>query len=259
MTIRVGPAGLGGVKEAIKNLEEFNKLGLTACEVLFTYGIYIKKDEEAEEIGKKAKELNIQLSIHAPYYINLNSDDAKKVEESKKRILDSCRIGEILNARYVVFHPGFYGKKTHEETYEKIKKEMIEMQDVIKKEDWKIQLAPETTGKINVFGKEEEILKLVEETGCFFTLDFSHLLARSLGKMSYKEMVEKVDKFKILHCHFSGIEWGEKGERNHKMLDEKEIEKLVSVLPKDKEITLINESPDSVADVVNILSFLSSH
>lgn len=259
MAVRVGPAGLGGVNEAVRNLEEFHKLGLGACEIAFTYGIYIKSEVDALKIGKKAKELNIQLSIHAPYYINLNSEEEKKVEQSKQRILDSCKIGEVMGVKYVVFHPGFYGKRTSEETYENIKKEIIKMQETIKKNNWKIKLAPETTGKVNVFGKEEEILQLVKDTGCFFTIDFAHLLARSGGKMTYKEMVEKVKNFKTLHCHFSGIEWGDKGERNHKLLDEDEIKKLVSVLPKDKEITLINESPDTVADAVKILKVLGSY
>jgi deoxyribonuclease IV len=253
MTIKIGPAGLGGVKDAEKNLEEFYRLGFRACEVAFTYGVYIKKDEDAIRIGKRAKQLDIQLSIHAPYWINLNSSEEEKIKASKKRILESCRIGELLGAKYVVFHPGYYGKKTEEETYEKIKNQIIDMQNFIKNEKWKIQLAPETTGKVNVFGKEEELLRLVKDTGCFFTLDFSHLLARSRGKMSYKEMIEKVKKFNVLHCHFSGIEWGEKGEKNHKPLEKEEIKKLLSVLPRDKNITLINESPDSVGDSIKIL------
>jgi len=45
MVIRFGPSGLGPVKEAINNLKEYNKLGLTACEIAFTYGIYIKEKE----------------------------------------------------------------------------------------------------------------------------------------------------------------------------------------------------------------------
>ena len=259
MTILIGPAGLGSVEDAEKNLEEFHKLGLRACEIAFTYGVYIKKKEYALRIGKRARELGIQLSVHAPYWINLNSEEKNKVEASKKRILDSCEMGEFLGAKYVVFHPGYYGKKNPEETYEKIKKEIIEIQEVIRKNKWKIKIAPETTGKVNVFGKEDEILKLVEETGCFFTLDFAHLLARSQGKVSYKEMIEKVKKFNILHCHFSGIEWGEKGEKRHKPLEIEEIKKLLSVLPKEKTITLINESPDTLGDAIKIAKMIKSY
>ncbi|KKS11781.1 MAG: Endonuclease IV, partial [Candidatus Daviesbacteria bacterium GW2011_GWB1_41_5] len=104
--IRFGPAGLGGVKESIENLEEFNRLGLRACEIAFTHGIYIKENETAE-IKKAAEKFNIKLSIHAPYWINLNSKEEHKIEQSKKRIIDCCKIGHLLGADKIVFHPGY--------------------------------------------------------------------------------------------------------------------------------------------------------
>ncbi|MBU1136014.1 MAG: TIM barrel protein, partial [Nanoarchaeota archaeon] len=234
--------------------KKFAKLGLKACEIAFTYGVYIKESQkkEIENIKKTTEKLDIKLSIHAPYWINLNSDDKNKVRQSKERILRCCKIGEMLGAYCVVFHPGYYLKKTAEETYKNIKIEILDLITKIKKNKWKIKLCPETTGKVNVFGKEEEILKLVKETGCFFTIDFAHLYARSKGKMSYKEMYEKVKDFKKLHCHFSGIEYGEKGEKKHKLTPESEIKKLLLVLPKNKEIVIINESPSPVEDSVKM-------
>jgi len=256
MAIKFGPAGLGGVKEAVANLERFASLGLKACEIAFTYGVYIKEGKEAEEIRDAAKKLGIELSIHAPYWINLNSKESKKVEQSKKRILDCCKIGSLLGVSYVVFHPGYYGKDNKGDTYEKIKKEILEMQKEIKKQGWKVKLAPETTGKINVFGSIDEILNLVRETKCFFTVDFAHLWARNQGKISYKEIYEKFKSFKELHVHFSGIEFGAKGERSHKITPESELKKLLSILPKNKNIVIINESPDPVGDSVKGLKIL---
>ena len=253
--IRFGPAGLGGVKEAVSNLERYAKLGLKACEIAFTYGIYIKESQEKEikEIRDTTKKLDIELSIHAPYWINLNSKEKKKIEESKKRILDCCKIGDMLGVNYIVFHPGYYSGMDKEETYQNIKKEILEMQQEIKKNKWKVKLAPETTGKVNVFGSIEEILLLVKETSCFFTLDFAHLLARNQGKISYKEIYENFKGFNELHCHFSGIEFGEKGERNHKITSESELRKLLEILPKNKNIVIINESPSPVQDSVKAL------
>ena len=99
--------GIGSVKDAVKNLGTFKDLGLTACEVLFTYGVYIKSEKDAKEIGASAKKHGIQLSVHAPYWINLNSEEPEKVEKSKERILNSAKMGELLGTKYVVFHPGF--------------------------------------------------------------------------------------------------------------------------------------------------------
>jgi deoxyribonuclease IV len=249
MSIKFGPAGLGGVKDAISNLEKFKSLGIEACEIAFTYGVYIKREEDALMIRDAAEKLGIQLSIHAPYYVNLNSNEPEKVEASKKRILDCLKIGTLLNAYRVVFHPGFYGKDSKEKTYEKIKSEILDLQKTRKLEKYTPELAPETTGKINVFGSVEEIARLVTDTGCSFCIDFAHVLAREKN-YKFKETLANFSEQKKLHIHFSGINYTEKGERNHEKTSEKELKKLVSNLPKNKEIIVINESPSPVEDSV---------
>jgi len=258
--IRLGPAGLGAkIGEAPESFEKYHKSGIRACEIPFTYGVFIKEDKhkkEIKEIKESAEKFDIKLSIHAQYWLNLNSKEKKKIEESKKRILDCCRIGELLGAKIVVFHAGFYGGMDKEECYQNIKKAILEIMDEIKKKGWKIKIAPETMGKLNVFGSPNEILRLVRETGCSFCLDFAHLYARSLGKISYKEIYDKFKNFPKLHCHFSGINFGDKGERSHKLTPESEIKRLLSALPRNKDITIINESPDPIGDSLKSKSIL---
>ncbi len=245
--MKFGPAGLGGAKEAVSNLQKYAELGLKACEIAFTYGVYLKKPD-AKIIGEAAEKLGIKLSIHAPYWINLNSAEKRKTQESKKRILDCCEIGNELKATHVVFHPGYYGKMSKEETFENIKKEILEIVKEIHKKSWKIEIAPETTGKINVFGSIEEISELVKETKCSFCIDFAHILARE-KKVDY-EKIKAAFPQKSWHVHFSGIIYGDKGERSHKITDEKDIRHLLENLPKTKDITIINESPSPVVDSV---------
>lgn len=248
MQVYFGPAGIGPVKDAISNLEEYHRLGLKACEIAFTYSIYIKR-QDAIVIGEKAKELGIKLSVHAPYWVNLNSAEKKKVEESKKRILSCCEIGELMNATKIVFHAGFYGKIDREESYQNIKKRILEMQKVLKEKKFKIKLAPEIMGKVNVFGSIEEISRLVKETGCDFCIDFAHIIAR-YKEYKIKETLSEFKNSKKLHIHFSGIEYGEKGEKSHKKTPKEDIKKLIKELPKNKEITIINESPCPIEDSV---------
>lgn len=246
--IRFGPAGLGPVKTAEEVLERYHKLGLRACEIAFTYSVYIKDKEDAERIGKKAKELGIDLSIHAQYFVNLNSDENSKREATKKRIIHCCEIGELLGAKVVVFHPGYYSSD-REKSYQQIKKGVIEIMEKIEANGWKIKIAPETMGKVNVFGSVEEISRLVKETGCSFCIDFAHILARDKS-VDYKR-VEKAFPQKEWHVHFSGIEYGEKGEKNHISTEKEKWEELLSNLPKDKEIRIINESPTLLEDSVD--------
>ena len=112
----------------------------------------------------------------------------------------------------------------------------------------------EVMGKKNVFGSIKEISRLVKETRCSFCIDFAHILARYNG---YEiEQVKKYFPQKVWHCHFSGIEYGEKGEKHHKRTPEKEIKRLISILPKNKEITIINESPNPIEDSVLSLRLL---
>lgn len=264
-----GPSGLGGVKEARINLESYAKNGLRACEIAFTYGIYLKKDE-AIEIGEFAAKLGIYLSIHAPYYINLNSKEKEKVKASYDRILKCCEIGHYLSLAYkgkhktrIVFHCGYYSsgvgskKKEYDKelTFQNIKKQVSDLVAEIEKNKWNAELCPETMGKINVFGSVEEISRLIKETKCSCCIDFAHILARY--KKHEFDLVEKSFPQKHWHCHFSGIVYGDKGEKHHKLTSKDEWNELLDELKKlDKEITIINESPSPFDDSVTGLSLV---
>lgn len=248
-TIKFGPSGIGPIKDAISNLEAYHKLGFKACEIAFTYGAYIKEKEDALKIGKTAKKLGIFLSIHAPYFVNLNSKENEKIESSKKRILKCCEVGSWLGVKRIIFHPGFYSGMESAEASIKIKKAIIEMQKIIKKNKWDIELCPEVMGKVNVFGSVDEIGDLVKTTGCGACIDIAHVLAR-YGKYEF-EKIAKVFKMKKWHVHFSGIEFGEKGEKKHLPTPISEWKKVFKFLKRlDKDVVLICESPCPVDDSV---------
>jgi deoxyribonuclease-4 len=254
--IKVGPAGIGGAKEAEGNLKSFSERGLGVAEVAYTYGVYLKKND-AIRIGKFAKACKIELSIHAPYYVNLNSSDKKKIQQSKRRILQCCESAHYLGAKRIVFHPGFYGKIGIEETYENIKREILDIIDYIKKKGWKIILCPETTGKVNVFGGLDEVLRLAKEIKCGFCIDFAHLKARSLGKLNLDEVLNKIKKYKHVHCHYSGIAYSNKGERYHKNVDIREWRMISNKIKKLKnDFSVICESPDPFGDAVKMRKVL---
>ncbi len=263
--IKIGPSGLGGVEEAEEILNEFKKLNFGICEVAFTHSIYMNR-EQAEEVGGFAKKNNVDLSIHAPYFVNLNSEEKEKVHASMQRILKCCEIGHYLGAKSIVFHSGYYGKdfqkaktpgekkKIEEETFQNIKTRILEMMGVIKEKGWKVELCPETMGKINVFGSVEEISRLVKETKCGFCIDFAHILARD-KKVDY-EKIKNLFTRKDWHCHFSGIEYTEKGERNHIDLTKEQWVELFENLPREKNITIVCESPDRIEDSIKGIKIL---
>ena len=242
--IKIGSAGFN------VDIAHFLKENRMKCaEIEFVRQIYLKKEEKIAEIKQAALSNRIQLSVHAPYYINLNSAEKEKVEKSKQRILECLKIGTWLMAYRVVFHPGYYSNFEKLETFEKIKAEILDIMKTAKEKNYTPKLAPETTGKINVFGSIEEISSLVENTGCEFCIDFAHILAREKD-YNFKKIKEKFGKSKKWHVHFSGIEFGEKGEKRHKPTEKRELKKLLENLPDKNEIVVINESPQAVEDSV---------
>ena len=243
--IRIGPAGSEG-KGNLEGVKKVARMGLDCMEVEFTYGVRMSLDE-AKRIGELARAKGIVLSVHAPYYINLASDEEEKVIASKQRILASCERAHALSAQNVVFHPGFYQKKTAAKTYDLIKKEILSIRDEISKKQWNVTLCPEVTGKPSQFGSLEEILKLMKDTGCGITVDFSHLYARQQGQIDYAGVLKVLPK--KFHAHFSGIEFGQKGERRHMVTKKKFFEPLANqLLDRKLDITLINESPQPYKD-----------
>lgn len=243
--IRIGPAGSGlGNPEGVKKL---HKLGLSALEIEFTYGVRMS-DAAAKEIGKTAKKHDIALSVHAPYYINLASFDKEKIIASRKRILDSCRKAHLLGAKYVVFHPGFYQDRPENKVYTIIRNEIEILLSKVKKNKWRTKLAPETTGKPSQFGSIDELLRLRKDTGADICCDFAHILARQ-GSIDYGEVFNKLEPLKRVHAHFSGIEYSGKGERRHLVTKKSAIRPLLKEIIKRKaDITIINESPSPLKD-----------
>jgi len=243
--IKLGPAGSSGLGtfEGIKFVKEKE---LQAMEVEFVRGVKMR-NELAKQCGQVARELGIELSIHAPYYINLASEDHKKRNDSKKRILDSCERGFHLGATNVVFHAAYYGKYSKEKVYDIVRDAVNEMQDFVEKKGWGVKLAPETTGKVSQWGDLDEIIKLMKEIHCSICVDFAHVYARNRGVMDYKKIFDKLETLKPKHlqCHFSNITYSLKGERMHLVLDHKPpFEPLAKeILKRRINTTIISESP----------------
>jgi deoxyribonuclease-4 len=255
--IRLGPAGSGGLGN-LDGVKEVRRVGLDAMEVEFTYGVRMS-NSEAKKVGELAKKLGVTLSVHAPYYVNLASEEKGKIVASKKRVLDSCERAHHLGASHVVFHPGFYGKRAKEDVYRIIKEAIEDMMGVIKKNKWKkVVLAPETTGKRSQFGDLDELLRLRKEAGCELCVDFAHLLARN-GSIDYDEVFDKIRGLRHIHSHFSGIEYTEKGERRHIITEREVIVPLVKrLLKREIDITIINESPDPFGDSLKTKKIVQS-
>ena len=252
MKIYFGHAGSGGLGN-LEGIKKTKELKLEAMECAFTYGVKMS-NALAKQCGELAKKLDIKMSVHAPYYINLASKEKAKITASKKRILMSCERAHHIGAKYVVFHAAYYQKYSPEECFKIVAEQIKDMNKAIKKNKWNVKLAPEVTGKPSQFGDLNELLKLKRQTGCHLCVDFAHLYARNLGKIDYNEVFKKLKSLSHIHAHISGLTYGPKGERSHKLLDKKMFMPLAKAIKKNKpkSITLINESPDVFGDAVKM-------
>jgi deoxyribonuclease-4 len=205
-------------------IEYVKKLKLDCLEVEFVKGIKMGSDT-AGEIREKASSLGIRLSVHAPYYINLNSPEQGKRLASQERLIASARMADLLGAGNVVFHAGYYGHDTAEKTYEIVKKTLKETLSVLRAGKNPATLRIETMGKKSQFGSLDEVLFMCREVdGLLPCLDFSHIHAREGGANSYRQflrILRKVEKklgkdaLSNLHIHISGVHYGLKGEVKH--------------------------------------------
>jgi len=257
LMIRLGPGGVMGMGYD-NGLPEIKRLGLSALEIEFTHSVHMT-NETASKVGELAKKLDISLSIHAPYFINLASPEKEKVGASMRRILMSVERGHHLGAKCVVYHSGFFQKQDPREVRETITANTQRIMDTIKKNRWTCTIAPELTGKASQFGSVDELMHLRDSTGCDVCIDFAHQKARQQGIIDYAEMFDQLKGLKYIHAHFSGIVWGPKGERHHIITEKSDILPLAEEIVKRKvDMTMINESPDPFGDSVKTLKVFES-
>jgi len=231
MTLLFGTAGVpissrdGSTLSGIKRIKE---LGLGSMEIEWVRGVRMS-DDLANQVKKLSNDLDIKLTAHGPYWINLNSEDKTKLEQSKERVLKTARTGFRCGAFSITFHPAYYLKQNPEKVYDHVKTVLKDITKTLKNEGTKIRVSLETTGKVSQFGTVDEIISLSQELDMIWPcIDFAHVYARSLGKVNsyiqFKEILEKIENklgregIKHMHIHMSGIEYGNTGERNHVIL-----------------------------------------
>jgi deoxyribonuclease-4 len=207
--------------EGIKRIVE---LGLDCLEVEFVLGVNIS-DVSARQIAQVALNRNIKLSVHAPYYINLNAHEPQKLKGSQLRLRKAARAASLCGAEDVVFHPGFYLGDAPEKAYETIKKNLVEVKEQLEKDGIKARLRPELMGKGSQFGALNEVIRLSYEIpGVLPCVDFAHWHARTGSFNSYDEFTTVLSQIKErlgagalkeMHIHVAGISYGKSGEKNH--------------------------------------------
>ncbi len=228
--IRFGPAGIPAAaagEGTAAGIAYCREIGLSAMEVEFVHGVNMK-EEKAKEAGGIAKKNNVKLSCHAPYYVNFCAKEKPKLYATINYIVATAQAAFWLGASPIVIHTGFYMERPAEEckklVYDTYQKCLDEME---KRKITGVVLGAELTGKKSAYGNLDEIIDLASHFGLkqvMPVIDYAHFHARE-GRLKTREDYLRVLKrmenglgsaaAKDFHCHFSGIEFTDKGERNH--------------------------------------------
>ena len=265
MKLLFGTAGVprsAKKEDTISGLERVMELELDGMELEFVRGV--RMDELlAKKVREKKDELGLILTVHAPFFVNLNARENEKITASQIRIYQSAYVGALCGAVNVTFHAGFYLSDTPEKTYRIIKKNLNTIIRRLEKDKIKIRLTPELTGKPSQFGSLDELIRLARELPIGFCLDFSHLHSRAGGKYnSYREftgVLKQIEKqlgnefLKQMHIHTSGIKYSIKGEREHLNLQDSDFnykDLLKALRDYEVEGILICESPNLEEDAL---------
>ncbi len=209
----------------LEGLRRVKELGLGGMELEFVRGVRMK-ESLAEKVKKFAQENGLVLTVHGPYWINLNSREEQKVKNSIEFIYQSARVGYLAGARDITFHPAYYHDDDPKEVHKKVKNLLKELSKRLKDEGIDVIIRPETMGKPSQYGTLEEIVDLsMEIDNVLPCVDFAHMYAREQGKYNTYDEISRVLDYireklgdralKNMHIHYSGIVYGPKGEKYH--------------------------------------------
>ncbi len=225
------PKKPGGSVGAILRL---NELGLDALELGWVRAVRVSP-ETCAQIQKTAEERGVQISVHAPYYINLNADDAEW-PKSRQRLMDAAHYGNLAGATDIIFHPGSYFEKPAPEVLPLAIERLAGCVSDLRAADNPVFLRPETMGKSAMIGSVEDVLEMSREIkGVKPCMDFAHLHARpGDGSMNtYDEWARVLEVYgkslgeqalQELHIHVSGIQYGPKGEKEHLKFEQADLD-----------------------------------
>jgi len=230
MTLLFGPGGIPLTtkkRNIVEGVKRIHELGLDSLELEFVQSIFLN-EEQAVALREITEKNKVALTVHGSYFINLASTDDAKFHASIYRIVKAAQIGSLAGAKSITFHAGFKQGRSSELVYKRVKEGIMKVLDEVDKKDIKIKISPELTGKESQWGDLPELIQLVKDVKSpqlGFCVDFAHKHARAGGGFNsiedFRSILGSIKKelgqkyLDNMHIHISGINYSEKGERNH--------------------------------------------
>ena len=230
--IKFGPSGNSEsfYAEGFSHTEEaaafVKKRGLDCFEYSFGRGVRMSEDK-AISIGEAFQAEGVEISAHAPYFINFANPDDEMAAKSYGYVLDTAKMLKLMGGKRVVFHPAAQGKASREEAVALTEDRLKILRDYIYLNNMQdMMFCPETMGKLAQIGTVEEIVRFCKVDPIYTPcVDFGHINAREQGSLvtvdDYKSRLEYMiaelgfERMEHFHVHFSKIMYSVKGEVKH--------------------------------------------
>jgi deoxyribonuclease IV len=225
------PARPGGT---VGGIQYAASIGLEALELAWVNGVRVG-EATCAAIKQAGMENGIALSAHAPYYINLNGDD-EKWPRLRTYLMDAAHFGNLAGATDIIFHPGTSFGRPAEQVLMVTIPRLRGCVEELRAAGNPVRLRPEISGKAAMLGSLTDVLEMAQNIpGVLPCIDFAHLHARlGDGAMNtYAEWISALDLYRKglgelamqhLHIHLSGINYGPKGEKNHLVMEEADLD-----------------------------------
>lgn len=230
--IKFGPSGNSnsfyelGYTDTLNTPKYLHERNLDAFEYSFGRGANLSV-EKAALFGIEFAKYNIEISVHAPYYINFANTEDEKINKSIMYILSSLKRLKAMGGKRCVYHTSACGKQCRADAFEATKKNTEKLLKAVYESGYgDMALCPETMGKLNQIGTVDEIIEICKMDKIFIpTIDFGHINSRGQGflkdKQNFRMVIDKIfnglDEYraKNIHVHFSKIQYGNSGEIRH--------------------------------------------
>ncbi|MCM1404351.1 MAG: TIM barrel protein [Prevotella sp.] len=227
--VRFGPAGndakfyADGNQSSVDAPRWLAGMGLNAYEISFGRGIRMT-DKTAQVIGAQAARYGVQISVHAPYYINLAN--TTNWEKNYHYIRRSLELLALMGGNRLVVHVGCQMQMTREEALRNCRQSLQAVITRLHNDGidnyW---LCLETMGKYTQIGNLDEICALcaLDPQHLMPTVDLGHMNCLAQGQLDLERVFRQLQIFPQAHFHISFIEYGLKGEIRHLTLADKQF------------------------------------
>lgn len=234
--IKFGPAGncesfyAEGHKGTIETPKWISEKGLDCFEYSFGRGTNLSL-ATADLLREEFNKYNIEISVHAPYFINFSNENEEMIQKSFAYITNSLDRLKHLGGERCVFHPATQGKLDRKTAFNICLINIHRLVDLLyDKQLSDFKICAEAMGKIAQIGTVDEIIEICKIDKMIYPcMDFGHINAREQGSLKsasdYENIIKKMldelgeEKTGNMHIHFSKIMYTKKGEVKHLTFD----------------------------------------